>query len=200
MKRHFSFLSVLCLLFCMTACNNGNNKDAVEKADSANDEKANASNDSSSRAQTTAMPVDEKTSDFMVKVADGGMAEVELGKLAQEKAKNERVKSFAAMMVQDHSQANDELKGLASQKNVTLPAAVGDDHKKHKDDLSKKNGRDFDKAYMKMMVDDHQKTIDKFEDASKNSNDADVKAWVDKTLPKLRMHLDSAKAINSSLK
>src|SRR4051812_7316533 len=195
MKRHFSFLSVLCLLLCMAACNNGTNKDAVEKADSANDQKAD-----SSKNQAPTLAVDENTSDFMVKVADGGMAEVELGKLAQEKAKNARVKSFAAMMVQDHSQANDELKGLASQKNVTLPATVGEDHQKHKDDLSKKNGKDFDKAYMKMMVDDHQKTIDKFEDASKNSKDADVKSWADKTLPKLRMHLDSAKAINSSLK
>jgi len=136
----------------MAACNNGNNKDAVEKADSANDQKAD-----SSTSQAPALAVDENTSDFMVKVANGSMTEVEVSKLAQDKTKNERVKHFAAMMVQDHSQANDELKGLASQKNVTLPAAISEDNQKHKDDLSKKNGKDFDKSYMKMMVDDHQK-------------------------------------------
>ena len=196
MKKEFSFLSMLCLLAALTACNNASNKDAVEKADSANEAKADTS---SSHASTT-VAVDEKTSDFMVKVADGSMTEVEVGKLAQEKSTNSRVKNFASMMVQDHSKANEELKSLASQKNVTIPADISDDNKKHKEDLSKKSGKDFDKAFMKMMVDDHQKTVDKFEDCSKNTKDADVKSWVDKTLPTLRMHLDSAKAINSKLK
>jgi putative membrane protein len=68
------------------------------------------------------------------------------------------------------------------------------------DDLNKKSGKDYDKSFMKMMVSDHQKVIDAFEKASKDAKDADVKSWVDKTLPTLRKHLDSAKAINSSLK
>ncbi len=128
------------------------------------------------------------------------MTEVQLGKLAQEKSKNQRVKHFGEMMVQDHSKAGDELKGLASKKNVTLPADLSEDHKKHKADLSKKSGKDFDKSYMDMMVDGHQNAIDAFEKTSNNTKDADVKAWVDKILPTLRVHLDSAKAIKSALK
>jgi putative membrane protein len=136
----------------------------------------------------------------MVKAADGGMEEVQMGKLANEKATNQRVKNFGQMMVDDHSKAGDELKSLASQKNVTLPASMSDDHQKDMDDLNKKKGKDFDKSYMKMMVSDHEKDISEFEKAAKNATDADLKAWADKTLPVLRKHLDSAKAINSSLK
>jgi putative membrane protein len=77
---------------------------------------------------------------------------------------------------------------------------VSSDHQKKADDLNKKTGKDFDKAYIKAMVDGHQSAVSDFEKASKNTKDADVKAWVDKTLPTLRMHLDSAKAIQKSLK
>ena len=196
MKKQFSFCSILVLTSCLIACNNASNKDAVEKADSANEQKF----DTAHPEQGTASAMDEATSEFMVKVADVGMAEVEMGKLAQEKGRNQRVKHFGEMMVQDHSKANDELKSLAGKKNVTLPADVSEDHKKHKDDLSKKSGKDFDKSYMDMMVDGHQKTIDAFEKTSSNTKDADVKAWVDKILPTLRVHLDSAKAIKSALK
>jgi len=124
---------------------------------------------------------------------------VELGKLALEKAKNQRVKDFGSMMVRDHSKAGDELKGLAASKNVTLPAGVSEDQQKHMDDLSKKSGSDFDKAYMKMMVDGHKEVADNFDKASKKATDADVKAWAAKTLPTIRMHLDSAQAINKKL-
>jgi putative membrane protein len=104
------------------------------------------------------------------------------------------------MMVKDHTAAGDELKNMAKQKNVTLPETMSNDHQKKADDLNKKTGKDFDKAYIKAMVDGHQSTVSDFEKASKNTKDADVKAWVDKTLPTLRMHLDSAKAIQKSLK
>ena len=193
MKKQLSILCMLCLSLWFTACNNaGSDKDSVEKADSANDAKADSS--------TAGRPaVDEETSDFMVKTADGGMAEVELGRAAVSKAKNKSVKDFAQMMVDDHSKANDELKGLAGQKNVTLPTAVSDEHKNDMDDLNKKTGADFDKAYMKMMVNDHEKTIDRFEKDSSNGKDADVSAWAAKTLPTLRKHLAHARDINKKL-
>jgi len=199
MKKHLSFFSMLCLLGFLSACNNASNKDSVEKADSANEKKADI--DSNSNHPTTStMAVDKDCSDFMVKAADGGMEEVQMGKLANEKATNQRVKNFGQMMVEDHSKAGDELKSLASQKNVTLPASMGDDHNKDMQDLNKKKGKDFDKSYMKMMVSDHEKDISEFEKAAKNATDADLKAWAEKTLPVLRKHLDSAKAINISLK
>jgi putative membrane protein len=152
--------------------------------------------DSARMAQGT---LDDKTHDFMNEAAMGGMAEVELGKLAQEKARSQRVKNFGEMMVRDHSAANDDLKAIARQKNVTLPADLGK-HKDHYNDMSKKTGADFDKAYMKMMVDDHQDDIDAFEKIANNGTDPDVKTFASQKLPTLRKHLDSAKAINQSLK
>jgi putative membrane protein len=182
------------LAFVFLSCNN-QGKDSVEKADSANDAKSDSGNN-----QQPALGVDESTSDFMVKVANGGMTEVEISQVAKDKASNKRVKEFASMMVTDHSKANDELKALAGKKNVTLPTAVSDENKNKMDDLKKKTGKDFDRAYMDMMEDDHDKTVNAFEKASGDTKDADVKAWVDKTLPTLRMHLDSAKAIHKMVK
>ncbi len=199
MKKQFSFFSFLFLFVALLSCNDSaSNKDAVEKADSANEKKLDTS--SGTPSTSVASTIDQETADFMVKAAAGGMEEVEMGKVAKEKATNQRVKNYGAMMVEDHSKGNDELKGLAAQKNVTLPKELGDDHKKDIEDVQKKTGKNFDKEYMKMMIDDHQKDIDEFEKASKNTKDNDVKAWADKTLPVLRKHLDSAKAINKSLK
>ena len=198
-KRSFILLAVP-LVFI--ACNNAG-KDSVESADSANEAKmdtTSTSMDTTSNKTTTTIAVDEATSGFMVKVADVGMTEVKLGQMAQDKGTNQRVKDFGAMMVKDHTAAGDELKSLASRKNVTLPSSVGDDHQKKIDDLSKKTGKDFDKAYMNAMVDGHQSAVNYFEKASKNTKDADTKAWVDKTLPTLKMHLDSARAIKKVLK
>jgi putative membrane protein len=146
------------------------------------------------------MPVSEADSKFAVEAASGGMTEVQLGELAQQKASSQRVKDFGAMMVRDHTKANDELKSLAGMKNITLPPAPGEDHMDHIKDLSKKSGKEFDRAYMKMMVDDHQEDIKAFEKSSNDANDADIKAFASKTLPTLRMHLDSAKAVNDALK
>jgi putative membrane protein len=188
MKKTFPFL--VALAFVAFACNN-EASDSVDKADSANE----AKNDNN---QTPAS--DQASADFLVKAADGGMAEVECGQLAQSKATNAKVKSFASMMVNDHTGANSQVKSLAAARNITLPTSVSNEHKEKKDDLSKKSGADFDKAYMDLMVDDHQKTINLFEKASGDVNDAEVKTFADNTLPKLRMHLDSAKAIRSSIK
>lgn len=189
MKKYFSLICMIALTLWFAACNNATT-DSVDKADSANDAKTDSTND-----KVTANTTDEETSDFMVKAANGGMMEVELGKSAQDKATNSRVKEFGAMMVRDHSNANDELKALASRKNVTLPDSVGSDLRSHMNDLMKKKGNDFDKAYMNMMVDDHQDDVDMFQKASNNLKDPDVKAWAAKTLPTLQKHLDSAKEI-----
>jgi putative membrane protein len=200
-------LVLLALPFAF-ACNNSGN-DSVQKADSANASKTDTSNTTSNMSTDTTNKmstnagtgsVDKSTSEFMTKVSDVGMTEVKLGQMAQDKGSNQRIKDFGAMMVKDHTAAGDELKNLASQKNVTLPATVSSDHQKKIDDLNKKTGHDFDKAYIDAMVDGHQSTVNDFEKISKNEKDADVKAWVDKTLPTLKMHLDSARAIKKEIK
>jgi putative membrane protein len=143
--------------------------------------------------------VDEASSKFLVDAANGGMAEVELGAMAQQKATNQRVKDFGAMMVHDHSAANEQIKSLAAQKNVTLPDSVSNDKRDDANNMNKKTGKNFDKDYMDKMVKDHENDISMFEKAVTNAKDPDVSSWADKTLKTLRMHLDSAKAVRSGL-
>lgn len=151
-----------------------------------------------STAKMSTTPPDKDATDFVMKAASGGMMEVELGKVAQDKAKNQRVKDFGGMMVTDHSSANDELKGIASSKNITLPASVPADEQKHIDMLKSKSGADFDKAYTNMMVEDHKKDIAEFKKAAEKCTDPDIKNFAAKTLPVLEKHLDSIQAIHSS--
>ena len=169
-------------------------KDSPETADSVNAEKDTAN------AVAAGVAVDESDAKFAVDAANGGMGEVALSKLAQGKASNAKVKEFADMMIADHSKANDELMALAKTKNITLPDAVGDDNKMKSEELAKKAGKEFDKAYVDVMLTDHKKTVSLFEDASKNAKDADIKAFAAKTLPTLKAHLDHINAINDSMK
>lgn len=190
MKKTFLFVGLSSLV--MLACNN-ESKDPVEKADSANKE---------ARTDTTAVAPapDPTTSSFLVDAANGGMAEVKLSGLAAERSGSAAVKDFASMMVTDHTAANSEVKKLAAQRNVTLPADVSDENRKTAEDLAKKTGKDFDKEYVDIMVKDHEKTINLFEKAASDVKDAEVVGFVNNTLPKLRAHLESIKAIKKNMK
>ena len=132
---------------------------------------------------------------FMNDAAPGGMAEVELGKMAASKAQNAEVKAFGQKMVEDHSKAGEELKQLAAQKKVALPPDVMPAHKQLMEKLSKLSGADFDKGYVMAMVEAHEKDVAAFENVSKTAADADVKAFATKTLPTLKMHLEMIKAM-----
>ena len=196
--KKVSFAAAVCMaIFSFQSCGDAGSGDAVESANESNEVKQDSAEKTSGEATA---PVSEEDSKFAVMAASGGMMEVQLGELAQQKASSQRVKDFGAMMVRDHTKANDELKNLAGMKNITVPPAPGEDHMDQITNLSKKSGREFDREYMKMMVDDHQEDIDEFEKCSNNSKDADLKAFAAKTLPVLRTHLDSAKAINDALK
>ncbi len=74
--------------------------------------------------------INEDAKEFVKEAATGGMMEVELGKIAQEKGKSQQVKDFGKMMVDDHSKANADLKDLASKKNIEVPDSLTDDQKK----------------------------------------------------------------------
>lgn len=136
---------------------------------------------------------------FVTKAAEGGLMEVELGNLAQQKASNDAVKQFGQRMVTDHSKANDELKSLAQQKGVTLPTEMDAKGKAMKARLEKLSGEAFDKAYMKDMVTDHTKDVSEFEKASNTAKDNDVKTWAGKTLPTLQDHLKQAKEVHGQV-
>jgi putative membrane protein len=137
---------------------------------------------------------------FATKAAEGGMAEVELGNLAKEKASNDAVKQFGDRMVQDHTKANDELKQLASQKNINLPTTMDSKMQAEKDRLEKLSGAEFDKAYMRYMVSDHKKDVAEFQHQADRGQDSDLKAFASKTLPTLQEHLKLAQQTQSQLK
>jgi putative membrane protein len=142
-------------------------------------------------------PLDKTSQDFVMKAASGGMMEVQLGTMAQEKGQSDRVKAFGSMMVRDHSRANDELKSLTQSRGMDLTAMKAE-HQKHVDDLGKKSAEEFDKAYMTMMVSDHKKDVSDFRNASKSLKDSTIKGFAARTLPVLQMHLDSAQAISKA--
>lgn len=133
---------------------------------------------------------------FVTEAAVGGMAEVELGKLATDKASKDEVKKFGQRMVDDHGKANDELKSLAQSKQITLPTTLDAKHKATVDRLSKLSGDAFDRAYVQEMLKDHQKDVSEFRTESKSGKDAEVKAWAAKTLPTLEEHLKLVQDIN----
>ena len=182
----------------MQACHG--NKDSKAAADSMNSARDTTKMDSAKKDTTLAMTVVGADAKFATAAADGGMAEVMLGKLAKEKATNLQLKEFGAMMVTDHSKANDELTALAKSKNIALPLVVSADKQKAYDDLNKKTGADFDKAYTSMMIDGHKSTAKLMKDEADNGKDPDMKAFAAKTLPIVNMHLDKITAIDKSMK
>jgi len=131
---------------------------------------------------------------FMDKAAQGGMAEVKLGELATQKAQSDQVKQFGQRMVDDHSKADQQLKQLASTKDVTLPTTLDKSTQKEYDKLSKLSGADFDREYMKHMVSDHKKDISEFKSESNKAKDADLKQFASSTLPTLQEHLTLAQS------
>jgi putative membrane protein len=130
---------------------------------------------------------------FMNKAAQGGMAEVQMGQLAQQKASAQVVKDFGQRMVTDHGQAGDKLKGIASNKGVTLPDSLDAKDKALYDRLSGLSGEAFDKAYMQAMVRDHNMDVADFRKESKMAKDPDVRSFASMTLPTLEEHLRMAK-------
>jgi putative membrane protein len=136
---------------------------------------------------------------FAIKAAQANFAEVELGKLAQQKAMSEDVKKFAQMMIDDHTKALDDLKSAAGTKNVTWPTTLDAEHKKLSDKLSKLNGNAFDREYMQAMVDGHKKVAADLRKESQSGSDSDLKTWASKTLPTVEAHLKQAETVNKSV-
>lgn len=137
--------------------------------------------------------------EFFQKAAAGGMFEVEVGKLAEQKAGNAEVKAYGAMLAKDHAAANDELKALAQKKSVALPASMTKAQQKELDKLAK--AKDFDKDFIQHVgLQDHKKDIGLFEKTSKKSKDADIKGFASKTLPTLQAHHQKAEELSKAMK
>jgi putative membrane protein len=132
--------------------------------------------------------------EFVKDAAMAGMAEVEAGRLALQKASSPAVKQFAQKMVDDHTAANAELMKLAQSKGAAPPTELDRAHRKDMEGLEKRSGEDFDRAYMKMQVSDHQKAVSLFEKQAKNGKDAELRQWAESKLPTLREHLKMARS------
>lgn len=214
-------LSVLAVLFAavslgaVTACNNvsdsrdstsnsGPKKDSLPSPDPPRngvDANGNATvNSNNAGATNAAAQNDALRNNFWMTAAQGGLAEVELGSIAQTKAANPEVKNFAKMMVEEHTKANTELKSLAGEKNLTLPTTMNSGNQATLTELQGLVGADFDREYVNAMVDNHEADVQLFESQAADDGDPEAKAFAAKTLPTLRKHLEMIKAIQAKMR
>ena len=126
--------------------------------------------------------------DFATKAAQGGLMEVRLGELAQQQAASDEVKQFGQRMVEDHGQANEQLRQIAEGKGIKLPEEMPKDGQQLHDELQQKSGAQFDQAYMDEMVSDHQKDVEEFQQYAETGQDPDLRSFAEETLPILEQH------------
>jgi len=150
---------------------------------------------SASRQTATSRMADEE---FAKKAAQGGMAEVKLGQLAEEKAQSGEVKKFGERMVEDHTKANDQLKEVAMKENINLPSDLDPKDEAKYESLSKLSGPQFDKAYSRAMVKDHAQDIAEFRREATNGQKPDLKRFASETLPTLQSHLRQARQMEQA--
>jgi putative membrane protein len=136
--------------------------------------------------------------EFAKKAAMGGMLEVKLGEHAVHNAANPDVRAFGQRMVDDHSKAGKELDELAKKDGITVPTELDAEYARMAKDLLSQAGPAFDRSYMKMMVEDHQKVADAFRAEAKDGK-TDIDRWAAQTLPTIESHLTQAREIEKRL-
>lgn len=136
---------------------------------------------------------------FAMMAAMGGMAEVEMGRLAAQRGGSEDVRQYGQRMVDDHTRANEELMRVASAKGMTLPTAPDPKHRAEAQKLSALAGERFDREYVKMMIKDHKKTLSEFQKEAARGADAELKAFAAATLPALQEHLRMIQRISDKM-
>lgn len=170
---------------------NGSDRAAANGADRATSSSDRATNGSDHAAKTSDR-VARSDHKFLEEAYMGSMAEVRLGKLAQQKASSSEVKDFGTRMVDDHSRAIEQLSKIAKDDGVQLPAQLDRKHQKSYDRLSKLSGAEFDREYMKEMTSAHKKTISEYEKEAKSAKDQQLQQHAQQTLPTLREHSEMA--------
>jgi putative membrane protein len=174
----------------LTACNSGTpENDSVDSAQKVNE----VTQDNTAPAAST------EDADFAVMATNAGMTEIEASKLALTTSANANVKKYAQMIVDEHTAAGSKLSALATSKNISVPTVLSTDSQDKINDLGKKTGKDFDKAYIDMMVSDHKDAVDAFQKENTNTTDGDLKAFTAETIPVLQKHLDDAKTWQSKM-
>jgi putative membrane protein len=151
------------------------------------------------RAMVPAEPVSQSDEEFITKAVIGGLAEVEMGKLAKQRASSPNVRKFAGRMVADHEKANQELEKIAGRQGVAVPAALDDEHKGKLDDLKKESGEAFDRSYIRMQVAGHEKMQALLEDEVRGTRDGALKTFAEKTLPTVKEHHRVAESLQKKM-
>lgn len=187
----------LALALALSRCGNGGN-DSVKDAKAANEARVDSQKTKEKPPDSSKILVSKEGADFLVNAYSGGLTEVQLGSLAQTHSKNRDIKAYGAMMVRDHSDHGVRLKAVADSLHVTLPATISNSQQKMIDDLQKKSGKDFDKAYISRMVSDHKDDINEFEKQAKKGL-LEISAFANSSLPMLHKHLDSAEHLRKLL-
>lgn len=208
LKNASAILAAIALvsLFALSACTDSMSKNANYSTSNSNTNGrntavvVNANSTNMNTANNAGGQTSEAVDGFWKKAAEGGMAEVELSKVALAKAQNADVKKFAEMMIADHGKANAELKALASKKTVSLPASLDPTHKMALEKLESMSGMGFDKAYVEAMVKDHSDAVNLFQTQADGGTDKELKDFAAKTLPTLKSHQKMIGDIQGKLK
>ncbi|MEO8239701.1 MAG: DUF4142 domain-containing protein [Flavobacterium sp.] len=176
------------ILLSLNSCKNETKQeDPKEVAEDQNEAKFDDSNSK------------ENDSEFLVDATEINLEEIAIGQLAQQKSTNPEIKKFGKMLVDDHTKLSGEVKTVAQTRNFSLPTSITEDGKEEYDKLNEKSGLDFDKKFVDMMIDGHEKAIDKFTSASKKSNDEEIKTWASNNIASLTAHLQHAKLLKQDL-
>lgn len=214
MNRLYTAIITVLAMLLLQACKSSSQKEKVAADTFLNDVKDTVSTVSGATGTPSAQPADKghdvhpvilapivsaKDVEFASAVTNNALNKVNTGKMALEKSTNSRVKSFATMLVNDHTKLGNEMNQIAKDKNITLPALSGMAEMRQANRLAMKQGNDFDKAFLDAMMFDEKKALDICENGSKTCKDASLKAFAVKSLPVLKMHLDSAQAVLGSL-
>lgn len=136
---------------------------------------------------------------FAQKAAADNQAELELAKMAQDKASSEEVKEYAGTLVDDHTEAGDELQRIAQEQGLTLETELPQEAQQAKEQLSGQSGDAFDRAFVEQMVTDHEKAVQLYEDQAANGQNEALKQFAGSTVDTLRMHLDQARQLERQM-
>ncbi|MFN6943898.1 MAG: DUF4142 domain-containing protein [Cytophagaceae bacterium] len=143
----------------------------------------------------TAMSDDDR--DFLQEAAKRNLYDLELARLAQERAVTEDVKQFAQNILNEHGKVQEELKQFAQQRNVMLPDSIDSDQRNNLSDLAQKEGFEFDTEFMDKMVERHNETLDRFESKAEDAEDPQLREWAQNTVPTLRNHKHEAENVEA---
>jgi putative membrane protein len=192
MKNLNLIITTVCAVLVMQACKNNAKSGTTDST-------TTTTTDISKTDSTKIAHVDTGDAAFAAKAAAGGMTEIALSKAAVQQATSQQIKDFANMMVTDHTAAGQKLSSIAKAKGMALPVGPDSTQQNMINDIAKKTGKDFDKAYVNQMVKDHEATVDMFKKAQTTVKDTSLKSFITNTVPVIQKHLNAIKAIKSGM-